>query len=139
MFSHVTVGVTDFDRALRFYQPVLARLGLDQRFCDASVPWAAWQVAGGRRPYFIITHPHNGQAAAPGNGAMAAFAAPDRGTVRDIHAMGLAAGGTSEGLPGLRPHYHASYFATYLRDPDGNKLCFVCHDDLPDEPEAVDR
>jgi catechol 2,3-dioxygenase-like lactoylglutathione lyase family enzyme len=133
MFSHVTVGITDFDRALRFYVPVMMRLGLEQRFCDATAPWAAWQLAGGERPFFIITHPQDGGAAAPGNGTMAAFTAPDRGCVRDIHTIGLAAGGTSEGPPGLRPQYHASYFATYLRDPDGNKLCFVCHVDLPED------
>jgi catechol 2,3-dioxygenase-like lactoylglutathione lyase family enzyme len=133
MFSHVTVGITDFDRALRFYAPVMARLGLEQRFSDASVPWAAWHIVDGGRPFFIITGPHDGGVAAPGNGAMAAFTAPDRATVRDIHAIGLAADGTCEGPPGLRPHYHASYYATYLRDPDGNKLCFVCHADLPDD------
>jgi catechol 2,3-dioxygenase-like lactoylglutathione lyase family enzyme len=133
MFSHVAVGISDFDRALRFYGPIMARLGLEQRFCDTSVPWAAWQIVGGGRPFFIIKHPHDGEAAAPGNGAMAAFTAPDRATVRDVHALGLAGGGTCEGPPGLRPRYHASYYATYLRDPDGNKLCFVCHADLPDD------
>ncbi len=133
MFSHVTVGITDFDRALRFYVPVMARLGLEQRFCDALVPWAAWQVAGGGRPFFLIMRPFDGQTAAPGNGPMAAFTAPDRATVHTIHAVALAAGGTCEGPPGLRPQYHANYFATYLRDPDGNKLCFVCHSDLQDD------
>jgi len=38
-----------------------------------------------------------------------------------------AAGGRDEGGPGLRPHYHADYYGAYLRDPDGNKLCRVCH------------
>jgi Glyoxalase/Bleomycin resistance protein/Dioxygenase superfamily len=88
---------------------------------------------GGGRPYFIITGPHDGRAAAPGNGPMAAFIAEDRATVRDIHAIGLATGGSCEGPPGLRPQYHMNYFATYLRDPDGNKLCFVCHADLQDD------
>ena len=41
----------------------------------------------------------------------------------------LAHGGSSEGAPGLRPEYHPHYYAAYFRDPDGNKLCVVCHDE----------
>src|SRR5712675_1677030 len=39
---------------------------------------------------------------------------------------GLAAGGTDDGAPGLRD-YHASYYAAFLRDPDGNRIEAVCH------------
>ena len=34
----------------------------------------------------------------------------------------------SEGPPGLRAHYHPHYYGAYFRDPDGNKLCVVCHE-----------
>jgi len=44
------------------------------------------------------------------------------------HALALANGGTGEGEPGLRPHYHPHYYGAYFRDPDGNKLCVCCHD-----------
>jgi catechol 2,3-dioxygenase-like lactoylglutathione lyase family enzyme len=27
---------------------------------------------------------------------------------------------------GLRPHYSADFYASYIRDPDGNKLAAVC-------------
>lgn len=127
MFSHVTLGITDFDRAMQFYRPVMARLGLSLRFSDISVPWAAWQPEGGGRPLFIIMHPQDGQTASPGNGAMPAFIAPDRQCVRDAYRIGLQSGGRDEGVPGLRPQYHPNYYGAYLRDPDGNKLCFVCH------------
>jgi len=127
VLSHVTVGITDFDRAMAFYRPIIARLGLKLRFEDATAPWAGWQPAEGDRPLFIIMRPLNGAAAAPGNGAMTAFAAPDRQTVEDAHALALSLGGADEGAPGLRPHYHASYYGAYFRDPDGNKLCVVCH------------
>ena len=43
-------------------------------------------------------------------------------------ALAMRHGGTDEGKPGLRAHYHANYYATYFRDPDGNKLCVVCHE-----------
>ena len=62
-----------------------------------------------------------------GNGVTVAFEAPDRASVDRFHAAGLAQGGTDEGAPGLRPHYHPDYYGAYLRDPDGNKLCCVCH------------
>ena len=39
---------------------------------------------------------------------------------------GIAAGGTDDGPPGLRD-YHASYYAAFLRDPDGNRIEAVCH------------
>jgi lactoylglutathione lyase len=43
------------------------------------------------------------------------------------HALALAQGGSCEGAPGVRAHYHAHYYGAYFRDPDGNKLCVVCH------------
>ena len=39
----------------------------------------------------------------------------------------MAHGGTDEGKPGLRPHYHENFYGAYVRDPDGNKLLAVCH------------
>jgi lactoylglutathione lyase len=128
MFSHVFVGVGDFDRALAFYEPVLAALGIEPRFVDRTRPWAGWQTAGGPRPLFLIGRPHDGEPHAPGNGQMVAFAAPDRAAVDRAHALALAGGGRCDGPPGLRPQYHAHYWGAYVRDPDGNKLCFVCHD-----------
>ena len=128
MFSHVSVGITDFGRAFAFYAPLMERLGLRLRFADDSVPWAGWQPPEGGRPLFLILHPENGRPAAPGNGAMTAFLARDRVSVREAHALALALGGEDAGAPGLRPHYHAHYYGAYLRDPDGNKLCIVCHE-----------
>ncbi|OXH86721.1 glyoxalase, partial [Burkholderia multivorans] len=50
-----------------------------------------------------------------------------RAHVDRCHALALQHGGTCEGPPGLRPHYHRDYYGAYFRDPDGNKLCVVCH------------
>jgi lactoylglutathione lyase len=129
MFSHVYVGVSDFPRAHAFYAPLMQALGLRQRFNDPANGWAAWQLQTGGRPLFIIGLPYDGAPHAPGNGQMTAFLAPDRATVDRVHAAALAAGGTDEGAPGLRPHYHAHYDGAYVRDLDGNKLCVVCHDE----------
>ena len=45
MFSHVFVGVTDFERALTFYTPLMEALGIQPRFCERERPWAGWQSA----------------------------------------------------------------------------------------------
>jgi len=129
MLSHIMIGVTDFDRAMAFYKPVLDALGVAFRFIEAGRPWAGWQSSPGPRPLFLIGRPYDQEPHAPGNGQMVAFMAPTRAAVDAVHALALAHGGRSEGAPGLRPEYHAHYYAAYFRDPDGNKLCVVCHDD----------
>jgi len=135
MYSHVFIGITDFDRALAFYAPLMATLGMEQRFCDPSRPWAGWQVPGQARPLFLIGAPYDGGPHAPGNGQMTAFLAPDRAAVDLAYALALAHGGSDTGPPALRPEYHAHYYGAYVRDPDGNKLCVVCHDAPPDNPD----
>lgn len=127
MFSHVFVGVSDFHRALAFYEPVMKALGAEPRFCDPERPWAGWQSAPDPRPLFIIGKPYDAQSHAPGNGQMVAFLAERRDVVDTVYAIAQASGGSSEGAPGLRPEYHAHYYGAYFRDPDGNKLCVACH------------
>lgn len=131
MFSHVYVGVSDFDRALAFYDPLMASLGIASRFCDRSRPWAGWQSSPGPRPLFLIGRPYDQSAPSPGNGQMLALLASSREVVDEAFRVALAHGGSSEGAPGLRPEYHEHYYGAYFRDPDGNKLCVACH--LPPE------
>ena len=127
MFSHIFVSVSDFERALRFYRAVMDTLGIEPRFCEPDKPWAGWHCAGGARPLFVICKPYDGQAHVPGNGQMVAFAASSRAMVRAAHRTALAQGGSCEGPPGLRPHYHPNYYGAYFRDTEGNKLAVACH------------
>ena len=127
MFSHIFVGVADFERALVFYGAVLSGLGLEARFCDRSRPWAGWHIRGAPRPLFLIGKPFNDEPHDRGNGQMIAFLADTRARVDIAYETALAHGGTCEGLPGLRPEYHENYYGAYFRDPDGNKLCVACH------------
>lgn len=125
MISHIHLGVAELDRAFGFYAPLMAALGLPLRFRDAG--WAGWAAPGGGRPLFLIGRPFDGGAPAPGNGTMVALAAATRAQVDACHRLALAHGGRDEGAPGLRPRYHPDYYGAYFRDPDGNKLCVVCH------------
>jgi len=61
MFSHVFMSVSDFDRALNFYGPVMDALGIELRLCEPGKPWAGWHSAGKDRPFFFICKPHDGQ------------------------------------------------------------------------------
>lgn len=127
MYSHIFLGVRDFERALTFYRALMPVLGIRERFCDRERPWAGWQSHPDPRPLFLIGRPYDRQPHAAGNGQMVALLAQDRTTVDRAHAVALANGGTDEGAPALRPEYHAHYYGAYFRDTEGNKLCVVCH------------
>jgi catechol 2,3-dioxygenase-like lactoylglutathione lyase family enzyme len=56
------------------------------------------------------------------NGAHVCLRARAPAAVDAFHAAAIAAGGTSDGAPGLRAHYHVNYYAAFIRDPDGNRI-----------------
>ncbi|WP_232731610.1 VOC family protein [Kamptonema formosum] len=64
-------------------------------------------------------------------GSHIAFQAASRQAVDAFHAAALHAGGTDNGQPGLRPHYHPSYYAAFALDPDGHHIEAVCHSPAP--------
>lgn len=128
MFSHVMIGISDFEHAMAFYQPVMDILGVSFRFIEESRPWAGWQSSPDPRPLFLIGCPYNQEPHQAGNGQMIAFLARTRAHVDQVYATALAHGGSCEGKPNLRPEYHAHFYGAYFRDPDGNKLCVACHD-----------
>ena len=127
MLSHLCLGTNDFPRAYAFYTALLGELDLIEKFHDPAKPWAGWMAREEPRPLFVLTAPHDGLPATPGNGQMTALLAASRAQVDRCHQAVLALGAVCEGPPGLRPHYHAHYYGAYFRDLDGNKLCVCCH------------
>lgn len=124
MFSHVTVGSNDVAKAKSFYDGVGQALGLALL---ADYPSAVAYGRPGGRPQLWILNPLDRKVASVGNGVTIGLEAPDRHAVDAAYKAGLSAGGKDEGAPGLREHYHPNYYGAYLRDPDGNKICIVCH------------
>ncbi len=127
MLHYVTLGTNDAARAKIFYDPVLTTIGMVCSMSDENeVGYGlANPLPGQRARFFYVTKPYLEYAATWGNGTMVAFTAPTRGAVDAFHAAGLANGGKDDGAPGLRP-FGTSFYACYLRDPDGNKISAVC-------------
>ncbi len=128
MLSHAHIGTRDFSAALAFYAPLMRRLGLVLKFAEPQREWAAWRKPGTARPLFIVGRPLDGKPARAGNGQMIAFLAGSHAAVDQCHVLALQSGAADEGAPGLRPEYHPHYYGGYFRDPDGNKICVVCHE-----------
>lgn len=124
MFSHVTVGTNDLDAAKKFYDAVAKALGLARK---ADHPESVGYGPPDGRPQLWVLRPADKKTATAGNGITVGLEAGARSAVDAAYAAGLAAGGTDEGRPGLRKHYHPNYYGAYLRDPDGTKVCVVCH------------
>jgi hypothetical protein len=110
MFSHVHVGITNFERSYAFYSVVMNELGFEPKFCRPEQSWAGWIAPGKERPLFIIGLPYDRQPVNAGNGGMTAFLASTREVVDRCYAVALGMGGRCEGMPGLRPHYHPNYY-----------------------------
>jgi len=123
-------GVSDYERAKAFYAQALAPLGMTLLMeVGPESNETGWAAGFGRStPDFWI-----GSEGRTTPRLHVAFTAPSRDAVRAFHAAALAAGGTDHGGPGLRPHYHTSYFAAFVLDLDGHNVEAVCH-----FPEAVE-
>ena len=124
MIDHVGLTVADFQRARDFYDAALKPLGFARRMELGPEQTGGTSHAGyGReRPVFWI-----GDGGAPSGHVHLALAARTRAEVDAFHAAALAAGGRDNGAPGLRPHYHPSYYGAFVLDPDGVNVEAVCH------------
>lgn len=125
MLDHVSITVNALEPALRFYDAVMAAIGVPRVWVTAqgigyglrSTPEddAHGYLAIYLRPGVVADRRHW------------CFRAPDRASVRAFHAAGLAHGGRDDGPPGPRPEYHDQYYAAFLLDPDGNRVEAACH------------
>ena len=120
MFDHVGFGVSDYAASKAFFTQALAPLGIGivvEGQYGAGIGRAGkpslWVAPAAGKPVVAGMH--------------LAFTAADRKQVDEFYRAALAAGGRDNGAPGLRPHYHANYYAAFVIGPDGHNVEAVCH------------
>jgi catechol 2,3-dioxygenase-like lactoylglutathione lyase family enzyme len=120
MFDHVKFGVSDYAASRAFYLKALAPIGLEV-VSEGSPSYGIELSADGKSSLCLCqtdekpAHLH------------IAFVAQKREQVDAFHRAALEAGGKDNGAPGLRPNYHANYYAAFVIDPDGHNIEVVCH------------
>jgi catechol 2,3-dioxygenase-like lactoylglutathione lyase family enzyme len=118
MIDHVSIAVRDLGKAEPFYAALLAPLGMRKlrEWPDAAIGF------GKTYPEFWINRRAAMARVEEDSGVHICLRATDTRAVEDFHAAAVAAGGTSDGAPGLRAEYHSGYYAAFVRDPDGNRI-----------------
>ena len=126
MINHVLVGSNDLERSKSFYDAVLGTLGVREPLRNVA-------PSGHTRLFYIheggmfgVTEPIDGDCATVANGATIGFECASAEQVKEFHDTAIAHGGTSiEDPPGLREGSLGPMHLSYVRDPDGNKLCAI--------------
>ena len=127
MLDHVSVTVSDPARSLPFWDAIMAALGVPcVRRDEDNAGYGVRNRPGDDGHSYLSVRTSTGTMV-PDNRHWC-FRAPNRAAIHAFHAAALAHGGRCNGPPGLRPHYHPSYYAAFVLDPDGNRLEAVCHD-----------
>lgn len=111
VFTHLTLGTNDLNKARSFYDSVLSKIGL-KRIADLGDNGSIW---GKETPSFFVVKPADGNQATVGNGVTVSFEAPDRSSVDAFYATALDAGARDEGAAGPRG-WAPNAYAAYVRD-----------------------
>jgi catechol 2,3-dioxygenase-like lactoylglutathione lyase family enzyme len=122
MFDHVKFGVRDYEASKAFYVNALAPLGI-AIVAEGEPAYGVEMAHPKGKVSFIVFHTREKPAH-----LHIAFAAETRAQVEAFYRAALAAGARDNGPPGLRPNYHANYFAAFVIDPDGHNIEAVCHE-----------
>ena len=131
MIDHFSLPVSDLKQSKPFYEAVLGALGylsLQAQVFDGYSAFGFGDDPDGEPPFWIggPTEADPEKTVTP-DGQHIAFTARSRAMVDAFYQAGLTAGGSDNGAPGLRPHYHVDYYAAFLLDPDGHRIEAVCH------------
>ena len=118
MIGYVTIGTKDLDRACKFYDGLLAVVGAHQLMGMDRIKFYG---TGMDKPMLAVCTPYDGKPHQVGNGNMIAIPGGSREGVDKLYAKAMELGATDEGAPGERMPV---FYGAYVRDPDGNKLCF---------------
>jgi catechol 2,3-dioxygenase-like lactoylglutathione lyase family enzyme len=114
MIEHVSISVRDLEASTRFYEQVLATIGLSKLQVQPT-------TVGFGKKYSEFWLNHRAQRAGD-DGAHVCLRALSKEAVDAFHATALRLGGSCGGAPGRRPEYNERYYAAFIRDLDGNKI-----------------
>ena len=117
MLTVARYGTKDLAKAAQFYDAIAELLGAKRAFERPEL--VAYK--GAEDAMFIIGTPFEGEASV-GNGTQVGFAAPSRAVVDAVYAKAIELGGSCAGAPGFRGPEASGFYATYFRDPEGNKI-----------------
>lgn len=127
--DHVGVTVSDFGKALAFYEAALKPLGINVIMkVGKQETGGQYEGAGlGRdnKPDFWIGA--GGGKKPAGDAVHLAFVAHSRAAVDAFYKAAIAAGGKDNGAPGIRAHYHPNYYGAFVYDLDGHNVEAVSH------------
>ena len=118
MLGYCTIGVTDMDRSVAFYDALLGEIGAKQTFGMDRIKF----YGTGEGAMLAICIPYDEETQNCGNGNMVAIPGGGEEGVQKLYAKATELGATDEGEPGWR--IPDVFYGAYVRDPDGNKLCF---------------
>jgi predicted lactoylglutathione lyase len=121
MIGYATLGTNNMERALAFYDALLAQLGASRMMNGGRIVIYGKEMGVGM---VAICIPYDEQEATPGNGNMLALNVGTKDAVNEMYAKALELGATDEGAPG--PRGDGPFYGGYFRDLDGNKLCAFC-------------
>ncbi len=130
MIGYVTIGALDNEASGKFYDAVFGALGSERKLADGG--WIGYGKVSDGKSFMdchsaVCSTPFNGEPARAGNGIMIAYGAESPDAVKAAYDAGMKNGGQDEGPPGFRPpDAQAGFYASYLRDPTGNKICVFC-------------
>ena len=117
MIDHISIPVRDIKASARFYEALLAPLGMTRvRDLPKSIGF------GKTYPEFWLNERAQLKPISEDSGAHIALRAPDTKAVDAFHAAAVAAGAHSDGAPGMRLEYSSHYYAAFVRDWDGNRI-----------------
>ena len=117
MIDHVELFTGDVSRSTAFYLRALRPLGYELRVEGKS---NGFGVAVASLDFWV----RDGVPSTPP--PHFAFVCETRPLVDLAHRAALGAGGVDNVAPTLMPHIHPSYYAGFVRDPDGHNVEFVC-------------
>lgn len=125
MIDHTGLTVRNPQQSRHFYEQALAAIGYKMLFEIPKEYTGGVSVMG----YGVAPKPDFWTAEGTPNEPRihVAFRADNRQQVDEFYRAALAAGGTDNGPPGPRPHYHKDYYGAFVLDPDGHNIEVVCH------------